>query len=193
MTLSTCKKNERENEVKNKVRILVLRLSFCCHSFSNRRSWPVIWQHKLPDPLHLCYTVVQHKLQHYFTATPTWVRATQAARSPSLGLVQHKLQQYFTVTPTCVSATQAATVRGWEFAHRFLQRFASFLWAKQWKSSQKEQNAPIGLLAWETSANRSQLLFCKEWWERMSKRANERKSEFLTQFTECLTIDSHLC
>ena len=164
MTLSTCKKNERENEVKNKVRILVLRLSFCCHSFSNRRSWPVIWQHKLPDPLHLCYTVVQHKLQ-----------------------------QYFTVTPTCVSATQAATVRGWEFAHRFLQRFASFLWAKQWKSSQKEQNAPIGLLAWETSANRSQLLFCKEWWERMSKRANERKSEFLTQFTECFTIDSHLC
>ena len=36
-------------------------------------------------------------------------------------------------------------IQGWEFAHRFLERFAHFLWAKEKFAHEKEWIAPVAL------------------------------------------------
>ena len=60
---------------------------------------------------------------------------------------------------------------------QFLEQFAHFLWAKEQFAREKEQIAPIALLSWATWGNRSQLLFCKEWRERIIKVTLKKKSE----------------
>ena len=60
---------------------------------------------------------------------------------------------------------------------QFLEQFAHFLWAKEQFAREKEQIAPIALLSWATWGNQSQLLFCKEWRERIIKVTLKKKSE----------------
>ena len=72
-------------------------------------------------------------------------------------------------------------MQGWEFAHRFFEPIAHFLWAKEQFACEKEQIAPFAILSWAKGVNRSRSPFCKERQERFAQsccflKSNERES-----------------